>query len=102
MMPVLTCFNIDQIGPNLGQIGPKQPIFKVETLAYCTFLRILTTTSAYIGFFELTPVKIWVKWTKIGSIVGPNLAQKTKESSWTGVPMEVEVLLSFVRDYKKI
>ena len=31
MMAVLTCFNMDQIGPNLGQIGPKQPIFKIET-----------------------------------------------------------------------
>ena len=31
MMPALTCFQMDQIGPNLGQIGPKQPIFKVET-----------------------------------------------------------------------
>jgi hypothetical protein len=47
-------------------------------LAHCTFLRILTTTSAYIRLFELTPVKIWVKWTKIGSIVGPNLAQKSQ------------------------
>ena len=31
MMPAITCFQMDQIGPNLGQIGPKQPIFKVET-----------------------------------------------------------------------
>ena len=31
MMPVLTCFYMDHIGPNLGQIAPKQPIFKVET-----------------------------------------------------------------------
>ena len=46
MMPVLTCFNMDQIGPNLGQIwtksGPNSQFLKQrpETLAYCTFLRI--------------------------------------------------------------
>ena len=35
-------------GPNLCQIGPKQPIFKIETwdMAYCMFLRILAPTSA--------------------------------------------------------
>ena len=31
MMPALTCFYVDQIGPNLGQIRPKQQILKVET-----------------------------------------------------------------------
>ena len=56
-------------------------------MAYCTFLRILTITSAYIRLFELTPVKIWVKWTKIGSIIGPNLfAIGPKEPDWMGVP----------------
>ena len=35
----------------------------------------------------------WVNcWAKFGP----------KESNWTGVPIEVEVLLSFLRNYKKI
>ena len=64
MMPVLTSFYMDQLGPNLGQIwtksGRNSQFLKQrpETLAHCTFLRILTTTSAYIRLFELTPVKI--------------------------------------------
>ena len=69
-------------------------------MAHCTFLRILTTTSAYIILFELTPGEIWVKGTKIGSSVGPNLSPK--EPNWIGVPFKDEALLSFVRDYKKI
>ena len=57
-------------------------------MAYCTFLRILTTTSAYIRLFVLTPVKTWVKWTKIGSIVGPKLSPiGPKEPKWIGVPI---------------
>ena len=31
MMLALTSFSMDQIGPNMGQIGPKQPILEVET-----------------------------------------------------------------------
>jgi hypothetical protein len=44
-------------------------------LAHCTFLIILTTTSAYIWILELTPVTKWVNWTKIGSNVGAKLGQ---------------------------
>ena len=80
MMLALTCFYIDQIGPNLGQIWaksgqirPKQQILKVETRDFDSInsLRILTTTSAYIRLFELTTVTKWVNLTKIGPNVGP-------------------------------
>jgi hypothetical protein len=59
---------LDQIGPNLGQIGPKQPILKVETRDFgsCTFLKVITTLSAYIKLLEPTPVTKWVNWTKLG------------------------------------
>ena len=135
--------NWAKFGPSLGQIGPKQPIFKVETRDFgslyvfenthhyqcihkiiwaytsenlgqvdqnwvncwakfepnwaqkspigpnwigvpiliietCIVLIIMTTLRAYLKWpceyiisFELTPVKIWVKWTKIGSNVWP-------------------------------
>ena len=52
----------------MGQIGPKQPILKVKTLGHSTFLKIITTVSAYVKLLEPTPVTKWVKWTKLGQI----------------------------------
>ena len=56
----------DKSGPN-SQFLKKRP----ETLALCMFLRIPTTTSAYIRLFELTTVTEWVNWTKNGPNIGP-------------------------------
>ena len=94
--------NWAKFGPNLGQIGPKQPIFKVETRDFgslyvfenthhyqCIHKIIWAYTSKNLGQVDQNWVNCWAKF-------GP------KESNWTGVPIEVEVLLSFVRDYKKI
>jgi hypothetical protein len=66
-----------KFGPNLGQIGPKKPILKIETRDFGSLyvLRVFTTTSALIRLFELTPVTKWVKWTKIGTNVGQKLAK---------------------------
>ena len=61
---------MDQIGPNWGQIGPKQPILKVETRDFTnsTDLKISTTVSAYIKLLDPTPATKWVNWTKLGQI----------------------------------
>ena len=71
---------LDQIGPNLGQIGPKQPILKVETQDFgsCMFLKVITPLSAYIKLLEPAPVTKWVKWTKLVKClakIGPNWAK---------------------------
>ena len=76
LMPALICIYVDQIGPNVGQIGPNQAQTanfesRSETSVHCTFLRILTTTSAYIISFEFTTVTKWVNWNKNGLNVGP-------------------------------
>ena len=42
-----------------------------ETLGHNTFLKVITTVSAYMKLLEPTPVTKWVKWTKFG----PQLAQ---------------------------
>ena len=90
IMPALTSFKKDQIGRNLGQIGPKQPILKVKTrdLNSSTFLKVITTVSAYIKLLEPTPVTKCVNWTKFG----PNLGQiwakfGPNRPNWIGVPI---------------
>ena len=73
-MPVLTCFYMDQIGLNLGQIGHKQPIFKVETqdigLLYvfenthhnqCIHKIIWAYTSENLGQVDQSLVNYWAK-----------------------------------------
>ena len=43
-----------------------------ETLGHNTFLKVITTVSAYMKLLEPTPVTKWVKWTKFG----PQFGQK--------------------------
>ena len=86
----------------MDQIRPKQPIFKVETrdigLLYvfenthhyqCIHEIIWAYTSENLG-------QVYQNWVNCLAKFGP------KESSWRGEPIEVDVLLSFVRDYKKL
>jgi hypothetical protein len=35
-------------------------------LGHSTFLKVITTLSAYIKLLEPTPVTKWVNWTKLG------------------------------------
>ena len=81
-----------KFGPTLGQIGPNQPILKVNSMP----LKIITTVSAYIKLLELTPVPNWVKWTKVGSNLGqirPNFAKKN--ANWIGVPILIVETVPF-------
>ena len=66
---------MDQIwvkfGPNLAKranFESRDP----ETLGHSTFLKVITTVSAYMKLLEPAPVTKWVKWTKFG----PQFGQK--------------------------
>jgi hypothetical protein len=55
-------------------------------LGHSTFLKVITTLSAYIKLLEPTPVTKWVNWTKLGQIwakFGPNWP------NWIGVPISI-------------
>ena len=86
---------MDHIGPNFGQIAPKQPIFKVETQDI-GLLYVFVNTHLYKCIHEI----IWAytsenldqvdqNWVNCLAKFGP------KESSWRGEPIEVDVLLSW-------
>ena len=77
-----------KLGQSLGQIwaqlGPKSPIgpnwigVPILIIETCIVMIIMTTLRAYLKWpceymisFELTLVKIWVKWTKIGPNIWP-------------------------------
>jgi hypothetical protein len=58
-------------------------------LGHSTFLKVITTVSAYIKLLEPTPVTKWVNWTKLGHFWAkfwPN---------WIGVPILIVETCTF-------
>ena len=86
--------NWAKFGPSLGQIGPKQPIFKVETRDFgslyvfenthhyqCIHNIIWAYTRWNLGQVDQNWVNCWAKFE-------PNWAQKSPIGpNWTGVPI---------------